>query len=47
MRSSNEYYQAYDGWFNYYVNAATGEKKFELSEGDVLVERNQDDFHRE
>ena len=27
----------YDGWFAYYVNIETGEKKFKLEDGDVLV----------
>ena len=44
---NNQYYKASDGWFDYYVNTATGEKKFHLDENDVCVERSVDDFHRE
>lgn len=25
------------GWFTYYVNVETGEKKFKLDDGDVLI----------
>jgi hypothetical protein len=35
----NEYYKVSDGWFTYYVNVKTGEKKFKLDETDVCVER--------
>lgn len=42
----NRYYKTSDGWFDYYVNVATGEKKFKLDEGDIEVECNSDDFHR-
>ena len=42
----NEYYKFSDGFFTYYVNTLTGEKKFELAEGDVEVESNLDDFNR-
>ena len=40
----NEWYEINDGWFTYYANKATGEKKFELEDGDILVERELDDF---
>lgn len=43
----NEYYKFSDGWFTYFVNTETGEKKFALDPGDVLVEARQDDFSRE
>lgn len=43
----NKYYKFNDGWFTYYVNTETGEKKFELEEGDIAVEANFDDFVRE
>lgn len=43
----NKYYKFNDGWFTYYVNTETGEKKFELEEGDIEVEGNLDDFVRE
>lgn len=42
----NKYYEVSDGWFTYYVNVDTGEKKFELDKDDVFVERRVDDFHR-
>lgn len=42
----NEYYKTSDGWFDFYVNAKTGEKKFKLDKSDVCVERKSDDFHR-
>lgn len=44
---TEEYYETSDGFFTYYVNSVTGEKKFELEEGDVLVERNVDDLTRD
>lgn len=42
----NEYYELSDGFFTYYINAKTGEKKFRLDNGDLLVETNLDDFCR-
>lgn len=33
----NEYYEVNDGWFTYYVNAETGEKKITLEDGEILV----------
>lgn len=39
-----EYYQTSDGWFDYYVNTETGEKKFHLDKGDILVDANLDEF---
>lgn len=44
--SQNTYYETDDGLFTYYVNEKTGEKKFKLEEGDVLVEHKPDDFSR-
>lgn len=44
---SNEYYRVSDGFFNYYVNKETGDKKFELDKGDVEVEPKLDDFIRD
>lgn len=43
----NEYYKTSDGFFDYYVNRKTGEKKFKLDENDVEVERKVDDFSRD
>jgi len=40
----NEWYEINDGWFTYYANKSTGKKKFELEDGDILVERELDDF---
>ena len=44
MENNNKYYRFSDGFFTYYVNKATGEKKFKLDEGDVEVEWEPDDF---
>ena len=43
---TNEYYEFSDGFFTYYVNARTGEKKFRLGKDDLLVKSNLDDFCR-
>lgn len=43
----NEYYKTSDGFFDYYVNRKTGEKKFKLDKNDVEVERKADDFSRD
>ena len=42
----NKYYEFSDGFFTYYVNVKTGEKKFSLDNGDLLEEANLDDFCR-
>ncbi len=44
--SVHEFYKQSDGFFTYYVNRSTGEKKFRLEEGDVEVEAESDDFVR-
>ena len=38
-----------DGWFTYYYNVNTGEKKFKLDKGDVEITDTEplDDFVRE
>ena len=41
-----EYYKMSDGFFDYYVNKNTGERKFKLEEKDRLVDAKLDDFHR-
>ena len=46
MTRMNQYYKMNDGWFTYYINIHTGEKKFELDIEDELVESNLDDFYR-
>lgn len=42
----NEYYSFSDGFFSYYVNRETGEKKFELDKDDICVDAKLDDFSR-
>lgn len=46
-KNMNEYYKWNDGFFTYYINAVTGEKKFELEEGDIEVKAKIDDFQGE
>ena len=42
-----QYYKFNDGWFTYYVNVKTGQKKLKLNEEtDIEVKHKQDDFHR-
>lgn len=47
MRVMNEYYLFNDGFFSYYINKQTGEKKFKLDKNDKLVLAECDDFTRE
>lgn len=47
MENNNKYYKTSDEWFDFYVNVATGEKKFRLDEGDIEVEWNPGYFHNE
>mgnify|MGYP000921565820 FL=1 len=42
----NEYYIMDDGFFTYYVNKMTGEKKFKLDKNDIFISINYDDFIR-
>lgn len=35
-----------DGWFTFYVNVETGERKLRLENGDKEVPHRQDDFCR-
>lgn len=35
--SQSKYYRFSDGWFDYFVNVVTGEKKYRLEEGDIEV----------
>lgn len=44
---SNRYYKFNDGFFTYYINVDTGEKKLYLDAGDIEVEPKLDDFYRE
>ena len=39
-----EYYEVNDGWFTYYVNVQTGERKFKIEDNDKIVPRVLDDF---
>ena len=41
----NKWYKWDDGWFEYYINTNTGEKKLQLEEGDIEVNPNVDDFY--
>lgn len=38
------FYEWHDGWFTYYVNVETGEKKLDLEPGDIIVSYIADDF---
>ena len=42
----NKYYKVSDGFFDYYININTGEKKFTLENDDIEVEKDVDDFIR-
>ena len=46
MMCFNKYYQVNDGWFTYYVNISTGQKKFKLDKDDILIDYHPDDFWR-
>ena len=48
-RSENvmEYYKWSDGFFTYYINPNTGEKKLNLEDGDYEISVPTDDFCRE
>lgn len=41
--NDNEWYESSDGFFTYYVNKSTGEKKLKLEEDNILVDRQWDD----
>ncbi len=41
----NEYEEVNDGWFTYYINKFTGEKKLHLDKGDRLITSKKDDFY--
>ena len=41
---NNTWYKWDDGWFEYYINSETGEKKFKLEDGDIEVEPHLDDY---
>lgn len=42
-----EYYKWSDGFFTYYINPNTGEKKLNLEDGDYEISVPTDDFCRE
>ncbi len=45
MKETNEVWiKKNDGWFTYYVNHKTGEKKLHLNSGEKTKNANQDDF---
>lgn len=46
-RCMNRYYKFSDGFFTYYINVDTGEKKLMLDKEDICVESKLDDFVRE
>lgn len=35
---TNRWREFYDGWFTYFYNVETGERKFKLDPGDILVD---------
>ena len=41
----NEWYEFNDGFFTYYINNVTFEKKLKLDKNDKLIEPNLDDFY--
>lgn len=43
VKKENCYYKWNDGWFTYYVNVATGKKKFILEDSDIEVSHKMDD----
>ena len=36
---NNKYYMVDDGWFTYFVNMETGEKKLTLDPGDEVIRK--------
>lgn len=44
VAQNNRYHKFSDGWFTYYVNIATGRKKFKLDPDDIEVAWEPDDF---
>lgn len=42
----SKFYRFSDGFFTYYVNIVTGEKRLSLGENDIEVEILKDDFQR-
>ena len=42
-----KYYEWNDGWFTYYINVETGEKKLRLEPKDEVVPWVKDDFVKE
>lgn len=44
MKQENKYYKWNDGFFTYYINVATGKKKWKLEKDDIEVPAKLDDF---
>lgn len=44
MNQENKYYRWNDGFFTYYINVETGEKKWKLEKDDIEVPAELDDF---
>ena len=41
-----KYYRHSDGWFQYFINAETGKKQFNVEENAEIIDRQYDDFCR-
>ena len=39
-----KYYKYNDGWFIYFINTETGEKKYNIEDDDEIVDFKYDDF---
>ena len=39
-----KYYKYNDGWFIYFINTETGEKKYNIDDDDEIVDFKYDDF---
>ena len=42
-----KYYKYNDGWFIYFINTETGEKKYNVDDDDEIVDFEYDDFCNE
>ena len=42
-----KYYKYNDGWFIYFINTETGEKKYNIDDDDEIVNFEYDDFCNE
>ena len=41
-----KYYRHSDGWFQYFINSETGEKRFNVEDNAEIIDRQYDDFYR-